>query len=336
MRYFHLFRTCCYFFVLLLAGVDSLYAQASAVISQEEIVAEEEIIVEEKLVGDETSHTGASPRLIARGAYLAKIGGCVSCHTPAEKPELSGGKAFVTPFGRYYSSNLRSREFLYGTQWDYPAFKRALTNGLAPDGRSYYPVFPYSSFSALREHDVQALFAYLKAQTPMDNEVPAHQPKGLARLSWSATLWRNLFFEGSPPKYVTQNENKDFQEGRYLLDAVLHCGQCHTSRNRMGAMIDHAYLRGTKLPNGHIAPNLTPSEDGLLLWEMTDIQRYLRSGKNEWGPSAKNEMRDYIDTVSRHLSERDSILVAEYLQRMPRATDFPRCRVHGPRSLPCR
>lgn len=285
---------------------------------------------------DDQMMSPSSP-LIERGDYLARIGGCVSCHSIEGQADLSGGKKISTPFGEYYSSNLRSNHFINDPSWSFSAFKKALTKGVAPGGRSYYPVFPYVSFGAMTENDVLALYTFLKSQSVVENVVPEHRPKGLARLSWSVSLWRRLYVDEKrvPVPKPQVDGNQILSDGQYLVDAVLHCGQCHTSRNRLGAIMENAYLRGAVLANGHIAPNLRPSTDGLLLWETYDIQRYLRSGKSEWGQNAADEMRDYIDSVSRHLSEQDSLLVARYLQSLPSAGDYPTCRVHGPRSIRC-
>src|SRR5437016_3225970 len=52
---------------------------------------------------------GASPlpaELVARGAYLARAGNCMGCHTRRGAPAYSGGREIQTPFGSFYAPNI--------------------------------------------------------------------------------------------------------------------------------------------------------------------------------------------------------------------------------------
>ena len=50
----------------------------------------------------------ASAEWVAQGAYLARAGNCVSCHTAPGQAPYAGGRALATPFGTVYASNLTS------------------------------------------------------------------------------------------------------------------------------------------------------------------------------------------------------------------------------------
>ena len=263
-----------------------------------------------------------------QGQYLARIGGCIGCHSVEGQTPLAGGKAFKTPFGIFYSSNITpSLEHGIG-RWSMEDFSRAMTQGIAPDGRAYYPVFPYRHFAGLSDQDLAALKTYLDQQPVSDQRNKDHQPNLMLRAEFLLQWWQVLY----PPPARDATPSR----GQYLVDHLMHCGACHTARDPLGGFRDNAALRGATLASGNPAPNLTPHEQGLLLWEPETVVEYLRTGKSEWGQNARDEMREYIDTSSQYLNDADANAIAEYLLSLPPASDFRACIKHGPRMHFCR
>src|SRR5438128_1038861 len=79
---------------------------------------------------------------IARGAQLAAIGNCITCHTKADGASFAGGRPIETPFGTIYSTNVTpDRETGIGG-WSSFAFERAMKDGVSRDGHHLYPAFP--------------------------------------------------------------------------------------------------------------------------------------------------------------------------------------------------
>ncbi|MHC2273157.1 nicotinate dehydrogenase subunit B [Bradyrhizobium diazoefficiens] len=105
-----------------------------------------------------------SAATIARGAQLAALGNCAECHTTIGGALNAGGRALATPFGTIYATNITPDVETGIGAWSYPAFERAMRDGLHRDGRQLYPAFPYTHFSKTSEADLQALYAYLMAQ----------------------------------------------------------------------------------------------------------------------------------------------------------------------------
>jgi mono/diheme cytochrome c family protein len=85
----------------------------------------------------------ASEPQVTRGAYLARVGNCMGCHTARGGAAYAGGRAIDTPFGSVYSSNLTPDAGTGIGSWSADAFWRALHNGRSRDGRLLYPAFPY-------------------------------------------------------------------------------------------------------------------------------------------------------------------------------------------------
>ena len=87
-----------------------------------------------------------------RGKYIFDAGGCASCHTDEKGggAPLSGGTALETPFGTFYAPNITPDPDHGIGRWTAQEFLRAMREGVAPDGRHYYPTFPYTSHAACR------------------------------------------------------------------------------------------------------------------------------------------------------------------------------------------
>ena len=132
---------------------------------------------------------------VNRGAYLARMAGCIACHTDVAgggKP-LAGGVPLKTKFGTFYAPNITTDEKHGIGGWTLEQFAEAVRNGVSPDGESYYPAFPYLFYSKLSDQDVADLWAAFRtvppvgeASTPQDLVFPFNLRSGLK-------LWRSAF-----------------------------------------------------------------------------------------------------------------------------------------------
>jgi len=124
----------------------------------------------EDLVEPNASPSGASAAdvaahkaRIARGAYLARAGNCMGCHTATGGAPYAGGRGVPTPFGTVYSPNLTPDMATGIGAWSSADFWRALHNGRSRDGRLLYPAFPYPNYTRVTRADADALHAYLRS-----------------------------------------------------------------------------------------------------------------------------------------------------------------------------
>src|SRR5690349_20420642 len=116
-----------------------------------------------------------SATTIARGQQLAALGDCVVCHTAVGGVTNAGGRALETPFGVIYSTNITPDEKSGIGNWSYPAFERAMREGIHRDGKHLYPAFPYTHYAKATDADLQVLYAYLMAQRPVRAQTPANR-----------------------------------------------------------------------------------------------------------------------------------------------------------------
>ena len=256
---------------------------------------------------------------IERGEYVFRAAGCLSCHTDvaAGGPELAGGRALKTPFGTFYPPNITpDRETGIGA-WTDEDFVGALRRGVSPGGAPYYPAFPYTSYTRMREADALALKAYLFSRPPVVRENTPHDLSFPFSLRFLMFGWRLLFFDEGPFE-PQADAAEEINRGAYLVDALAHCGECHTPRNPFGAVIDSQYLAGNREgPDRQIVPNLTPDKTGLAGWSQADVVYLLRTGFKPNFDNVQGSMAETIEHGLKYLSEADLKAITAHLAAIP-------------------
>ncbi|WP_339848583.1 cytochrome c [uncultured Nisaea sp.] len=268
-----------------------------------------------------TESEGALPNVAGdaeRGRAIFTIGGCVSCHAaPDAKGEqklvLTGGRSFVTEFGTFYAPNISpDPEAGIGT-WRAVDFVNAMKHGVSPDGRHYYPAFPYTSYARIKIEDLLDLWAYMKslpaspqANTPHAVGFPFSIRRGLG-------LWKRLYLDPAPVMQV----GADLERGRYLVEGPGHCGECHTPRSAIGGPDLSRWLSGAPNPDGEgTIPNLTPAGGDIGSWSEADIAEYLKSGFTPDFDTAGGSMAEVVENTGL-LSDEDRRAIARYLKAIP-------------------
>jgi nicotinate dehydrogenase subunit B len=251
-----------------------------------------------------------SEATIARGRQLAALGDCAVCHTDANGAINAGGRAIETPFGTIYSTNITPDVETGIGNWSYPAFERAMREGIHRDGRHLYPAFPYTHFAKATDADLQALYAYLMAQPPGRADTPTNAlafPFNLRPLmaGWNALFHQPEVFEADSTKSAAWNR------GAYLVEGLGHCGACHSPRNAVGAEMAKAYLAGG-FAEGWEAPPLTSLSHSPIPWSEDELFAYLRSGESRFHGVAAGPMAPVVQELA-VLPDQDIRAMAVYL-----------------------
>ena len=188
---------------------------------------------------------------IDKGAQLAALGNCVSCHTADQCMPLAGGRPFETPYGTVYSTNLTPDPSSGIGLWSYEAFARAMREGVSRYGHALYPVFPYTAFARLSEDDMTALYAWVMSQTPRSQTTPEANMVGGLNLRPVLSVWNALFHHDRQDRFDS-SQSAAWNRGEYLVNGVAHCGACHTPRHAGGAeQKGRAYLQGAWVHGWH-------------------------------------------------------------------------------------
>jgi nicotinate dehydrogenase subunit B len=252
-----------------------------------------------------------SAATIARGQQLAALGDCAVCHTNLIGGTINaGGLALETPFGTIYSTNITPDVETGIGAWSYPAFERAMREGIHRDGRQLYPAFPYTHFSKTTDADLQALYAFLMAQTPVRADNP--QTKLAFPFNWRPLMagWNALFHrEGA---FVADtSKTAVWNRGAYLVESLGHCSACHSPRNALGAEQANAYLAGG-FAEGWEAPPLTSLSQAPIPWSEDELFAYLRSGESRFHGVAAGPMAPVVKELAA-LPDQDIRAMAVYL-----------------------
>ncbi len=251
-----------------------------------------------------------SAETITRGQQLAALGDCAVCHTNAGGVMNAGGRPLETPFGIIYSTNITPDVETGIGAWSYPAFERAMREGIHRDGRHLYPAFPYNHFAKTTDADLQALYAHLMAQKPVRAESPKTElafPFNWRPLlaGWNALFHRPVTFQANSSQSETWNR------GAYLVEGLGHCGACHSPRNVLGAERQTAYLAGG-LAEGWEAPPLTSLSHAPIPWNEDELFAYLRSGESRFHGVAAGPMAPIVKELAA-LPDQDIRAMAVYL-----------------------
>jgi mono/diheme cytochrome c family protein len=255
-----------------------------------------------------------------RGLYISKAAGCVGCHTEDKKDAVAyaGGRALKTPFGTFFGPNITPHARAGIGRWTEGDFVRAMRGGRRPDGAHYFPVFPYPSFTRMSDADLRDLWAYLRSLPRSSRPNHAHQLGFLYRWRFLVWGWKWLFFSPgafAPDAKLTPVQNR----GAYLVQALGHCGECHTPRNFLGGPKKNRFLAGAKLAEGAAAPNLTPTR--LKKQSDAELKEFLLTALTPEGDVAAEAMAEVVRNTTSQLTPQDLAALIAYLRTLPPLPD---------------
>ncbi len=252
-----------------------------------------------------------------KGAYLAAAGSCYGCHTDVKnggKP-FAGGRALPTPFGVFYTPNITSDAETGIGGWSDEDFVNALHDGIGREGHPLFPAFPYPSYTKMTTEDALAIKSYLMSVSKVNSPNKEHDVSAPFSWRWLQWGWRLMFFnEGrysAPP-----DTPAPVARGGYLVEALAHCGECHTPRNFLGGTDMSLYLAGSASGGeGEIVPNITPDpETGIGDWSEADLVSFMKDGMKPDFDNVQGTMGEVIEHSLSKLTDEDLTAIARYLK----------------------
>src|SRR4051812_33545644 len=173
-----------------------------------------------------------------RGKLIFAAGDCSSCHASPGQSDplhLGGGLALASPYGTFRVPNISSdpKDGIGG--WTSTDLANAMLSGVSPAGKHYYPAFPYTSFAHMSVAEIPDLMAYLRTLPPVSGRQPPHELALPFRIRRVLGLWKLVFFDRTP---ITDDPTREaaWNRGRYLVESMAHCAECHSTRNAFGAI----------------------------------------------------------------------------------------------------
>jgi mono/diheme cytochrome c family protein len=259
----------------------------------------------------------AGADLVARGEYLTRAADCEACHTaPGGKP-FAGGLPFKLPMiGTIYSTNITPDRDTGIGAWSDEEFLRALHQGIGKGGKYLYPAFPYPSYALMTDGDALAIKAYLGTLKPIKYAPPPNDVSFPFNQRYLMMFW-NVLFKPAHRFRPNADQPAEWNRGAYLVEALGHCGDCHTPRNLMFGLNNGRKFAGAII-QGWKAYNITPDRDwGIGSWSDEQLEGYLSRGHAEGRGSAGGPMAEVVDNSLRYLSAPDVKAIVTYLKSVP-------------------
>ncbi|MGJ4929251.1 c-type cytochrome [Bradyrhizobium sp. HKCCYLS2038] len=252
-----------------------------------------------------------------KGEQVFLAADCASCHASpgqSDRLKLGGGIALASPYGTFRAPNISSDPVDGIGAWTVKDLANALLSGVSPDGNHYYPVFPYPSYSHMSVADVADLLAYLRTLPAVHGRAPPHVPYLLFQIRRFVGFWKLLYFRPGEIK-PDQLHNAPWNRGRYLVEALGHCDECHSSRDLFGGIKDKTRFAGGQDPSGTgFYPNITPARIGH--WSQADLAELLKSGNTPDHGRVGSSMADVV-TNTAQLPQHDRDAIAAYIKSLP-------------------
>jgi mono/diheme cytochrome c family protein len=198
--------------------------------------------------------------------------------------------------------------------WTTLDFVNAMLRGVSPNGRHYYPSFPYASYARMRIEDVIDLKAFIDTLPAVAGTTPDHE----LGIPWNTRrgigIWKRLYLDADPIMEVT---DAAAERGRYLVEGPGHCGECHTPRDFLGGLIKARWLAGAPNPEGKgRIPDIATGASGIADWSAADIEYYLETGFTPDFDTVGGTMVAVQENMA-ELTKEDRAAIAAYLKALP-------------------
>ena len=266
----------------------------------------------------------AQASIVERGEYLAKAADCMVCHTAQGGKQYAGGLGFKLPFGTLYSTNITpDKETGIGNYSD-KDFLNAVQRGVRHDGARLYPAMPYTSYTYISDADALAIKAYLFSLPPVRATPPANTLSFPFNQRWAMAFWSEIFNPDTRYEPDT-SKSADWNRGAYLVEALAHCGECHTPRNLAFALNNRKKFAGA-ITAGWRAFNISSDKaTGVGGWRDDDLIAYLSNGHAAGHGTASGPMGEAVDHSFSQLAPEDIRAIVTYLRSVPAtaSSDLP-------------
>lgn len=263
------------------------------------------------------AHSVSDAALIEQGRLLAVAADCMACHTATGKKgaqAFAGGYGIVSPMGTIYSTNITPSKSAGIGRYTEAQFAAALREGIRADGAHLYPAMPYTSYNAMTDSDLHALYTYFMQGVPaIDVTGPVTALPFPFNIRASMAAWNVMFLKDH--RFVAdRSKSAEWNRGAYLTNVLGHCDACHTPRNVAMAEDDSQAFGGAQL-GAWYAPNITSDPiSGIGGWSNQEIVDYLRSGHVAGKNQAAGGMAEAVQNSLQFLPQADLNAIAVFLK----------------------
>jgi mono/diheme cytochrome c family protein len=195
-------------------------------------------------------------------------------------------------------------------------FLDAVHKGIGRGNTPLYPAMPDASYTYMSDADALAIMAYLFTLKPLHAPAPRNELAFPFNQRALMSVWWVLF---NPAKRYQPHADRsvEWNRGAYLVEALEHCGECHTPRN-LGFALDNQKKFGGAVQAGWRAYNITGDKSsGVGAWSDDDLAHYLSAGHAAGRGTAAGPMGQAVDESLSHLTPGDIASMVAYLRTVP-------------------
>jgi hypothetical protein len=188
---------------------------------------------------------------------------------------------------------------------------------VAQNGRSHGSVAPRQRWQLLREGFMEKPFGVLVIVMAIFITIGALSTSSL-KPGESASSHGSVV-QAASNRTENKGTNSEIERGRYLVEEVAKCPECHTPRNERGELRHDAWLAGAPIWIRPVAPipNWADHAPALAGWpSFTEEQgeRVLEKGTGPEGEELRPPMHIY------HMKHEDAKAIIAYLKSLPRSS----------------
>ncbi len=257
------------------------------------------------------------------GERVAIAADCAACHTAPGGIPFAGGRAIESPFGAIYSTNITPDKQAGIGSYTLDEFRAVLYDGVRKDGTRLYPAMPYANFRKMTEEDVRALYAYIRKDVAAVAVVPPKTSLAFPfNQRWGVRVWAWVAL----PKagFTPYLGDARLDRGAYLVEALGHCGACHTPRNVIFAEKGYdsrsaSFLTGAMLGSWPTA-DLRARTNATQRWSNDELADLLSSGRNAT-KGIGGEMALVVEHSLQSLPKDDLDAIVAYLKHVKQERD---------------
>src|SRR5260370_13966366 len=248
----------------------------------------------------------------------------MDCYTRQVEKDYAGGLGCKLRFGTLYSTNITpDKETGIGNYSDQD-FLNVVHRGIRRDGARLYPAMPFASYTYMTDADALAIKAYLFSLPPVHAAAPENTLTFPFNQRWAVSFWSAAF---NPDTRFEPDASKspEWNRGAYLVEALAHCGECHTPRNLAFALNNRQKYAGA-VTAGWRAFNISSDKaTGVGAWRDEHLVSYLPIGHPDGHGTASGPMGEAVDHSLSQLAGEDIRAVVAYLRTLPpiASTDLP-------------
>lgn len=259
------------------------------------------------------------PALIEKGAYVARTGDCVACHTVLGGEDYAGGLPMLTPLGAIYSTNITPDKETGIGNYTFNDFKNAVKHGVAPGNKALYPAMPYPSYQIMPDEDMAAMYAFFMSDVKAVNQpnLKSELPP-VANWRWPLAYWQVLF--DRKRDFVPETDDAVLARGQYLVEGPGHCGSCHTERGigyqeiALSNADSEEYLSGAVI-DGWRAKSIRGEHRGLGTWTIAELNDFFKTGRTDT-TAAFGAMAEVVELSTQHMTNDDINAMSSYLKSL--------------------